>query len=184
MLKNDLHELHNNTTQFAMLWKVAANAYLKKLVNHFWYLSERLVSLSFFSDSVPHCEKRIMAKALLRYPKQSNKIVLQQMPQLPDKVSLADLVGKDSWTLFQLLNADHGFLKTDPKCWKQDDGFVIAQNLVKNLNVVNDASERALGLLTAFNTGRGTKNGKQQEYLRSIVCVLRQAQHKSASYIQ
>ena len=37
-----------------------------------------------------------MAKALMYYPKQSNKIVLQQMPFLTDIVSLVDLVGKDS----------------------------------------------------------------------------------------
>jgi len=37
-----------------------------------------------------------MAKALMHYPKQSNKIVLQQMPFLTDTVSLVDLVGKDS----------------------------------------------------------------------------------------
>jgi len=37
-----------------------------------------------------------MAKALMHYPKQSNKIVLQQMLFLTDIVSLVDLVGKDS----------------------------------------------------------------------------------------
>jgi len=35
-----------------------------------------------------------MAKALLHHSKQSNKIVLQQMPLLTNNVSLVDLVGK------------------------------------------------------------------------------------------
>jgi len=34
------------------------------------------------------------------------------MPLLTDSVSL---VGKDSWTLLQLLNIDHGFFKADLK---------------------------------------------------------------------
>jgi len=47
-----------------------------------------------------------MVKALLRHPKQSNKIVPQQTPLLTDNVSL---VGKDSRTLLQFQNVDHGF---------------------------------------------------------------------------
>jgi len=35
-----------------------------------------------------------MAKALLRHPKQSSKIVLQHIPLLTDDVSLVDLAGK------------------------------------------------------------------------------------------
>jgi len=37
-----------------------------------------------------------MAKALLRHPKQTNKIVPQQMPLLTDNVLIVGLVGKDS----------------------------------------------------------------------------------------
>jgi len=82
-----------------------------------------------------------VAKALLHHPKQSNKIVLQQMPLMTDNV---DLVGKDSWTLLQLLNADHGFLKAGLMSWQQNSGCITAHNFVKNLNVASDASEHAL----------------------------------------
>jgi len=42
------------------------------------------------------------------------------MTLLNDNVSLVDLVGKDSWTLLQLLNVDHGFLKADLIFWQQN----------------------------------------------------------------
>jgi len=85
---------------------------LKKLDNNLWYMTECLVSLSFFSYSV-------LAKAFLRHSTQNNKIVLKQMPLLTENISLVNLVGKDSWTLLQFLNVDHGFLKADPKFWLQ-----------------------------------------------------------------
>jgi len=69
-----------------------------------------------------------MAKALLHYPKQSNKIVVQQMPLLTDSVSL---VGKDSWTLLQLLNIDHGFFMADLKSWQQNSGCITSCNFVQ-----------------------------------------------------
>jgi len=58
-----------------------------------------------------------MAKALLRHPKQSNEIVLQQMLLLADNASHVDLVGKYSWRLIQ--RVDHGFLKADLTFWQQ-----------------------------------------------------------------
>ena len=45
---------------------------------------------------------------------------------------------------------------------------------MKNLNAVIDTSEHALGLLTAFKTGKVTRVRKQQEYLRSMITVLQQ----------
>jgi len=58
-----------------------------------------------------------MAKALLRHPKQSNEIVLQQMLLLADNASLVDLVGKYAWRLIQ--RVDHGFSKADLTLWQQ-----------------------------------------------------------------
>jgi len=65
------------------------------------------------------------------------------MPLKTDNVSLVDLVTKDSWTPFQLLNVDHGFLKPGLMSWQQNSGCITAHNFVKNLSVANDASEHA-----------------------------------------
>jgi len=82
------------------------------------------------------------------------------MRLLIDNLSLVDLVGKDSWTLLQLLNVHHGFSKADLMSWQQNSGYITAQNFVKNLNVASDASDDALNLLTAFNMGKVTRSRK------------------------
>ena len=97
-----------------------------------------------------------MVKALLHHPKQSDKIVLLHIDLLSDNVSLVDFAGECSWTLLQLLNVDHGFLKADPKSWQQNSGHITAHIFLKNLNVANDALEHALNQLTAFNMGKVT----------------------------
>jgi len=81
----------------------------------------------------------------------------------------------------KFLNVNHGFLKADVKSWQQNSGCIIADNFVKNQNVDNDTSEHALGLLAAFNTGKVARSRKQQEYVRSIVSMLRQILHKTAT---
>jgi len=122
-----------------------------------------------------------MAKALLCHPKQSNKIVLQQMPLLTDNVSLVDFFGKYSWTLFQLLNVDNGFSKADLMFQQQNSGCITTHNFVKNQNVASDASEHALNLLTVFNTGKVAQTRKQQDYLRSIFSMLRQTVYEETA---
>ena len=44
---------------------------------------------------------------------------------------------------------------------------------VASLSVVNDAAERALGLLTAFNTGRITKSEEQMQFVCQCVRDIR-----------
>jgi len=75
-------------------------------------------------------------------------------------VSLVDLVGKYYWTPLQLLGVDHGFLKPDLMSWQQNSGYITAHNFFKNLNVTNDTSEHALGLVTAFNMGKISRSKK------------------------
>ena len=63
------------------------------------------------------------------------------------------------------------FLKVELMSWQQNNGYIAAHNFVRIQNIANDTSEHALGLLTAFNTGK-VRSRRQQEYLRSIVSVL------------
>ena len=71
---------------------------LKKLDNPLWYLSERLVVLSFFSDKLSVQEKQAKATALLRYEQKdvsfSNELLLLEASET---TQLKDLVGVDSW---------------------------------------------------------------------------------------
>jgi len=116
-----------------------------------------------------------MAKALLRNPKQSHKIVLQQMPLLT-MFHLLKLLEKIPSHYFSSWMSTMAFQKQTQSL---DNKIVLsvcisAHNFVKNLNVANDVSERALGLPTMFKTRNVTSSRKQHENLRSIVSKPRQ----------
>ena len=72
------------------------------------------------------------------------------MPAITKTTRLKDLIGQDSWTLFQLLDLPTNFLKELPTTWDRNDDYINSCKKVANLVVVNDACERALGLLTEF----------------------------------
>ena len=86
------------------------------------------------------------------------------------------MIGPDSWTLFDLLNADWPFLKVDPSQWNLNASYKKVEAQVQSLSVVNDAAERALGLLTSFNTGRVTLDPEQHQLLLKMVSELTQTQ--------
>ena len=94
---------------------------------------------------------------------------------------LQDLVGPDTWTLLQLLHVNESFLKTDPTTWDSQETYSSAKQLANSLCVVNDASERALGFITSYNTGLVTKNLNQKENLRTVVMDMRRTQHQGAT---
>jgi len=88
------------------------------------------------------------------------------------------------WPLLQLMNVDHGFLKADPNSWQRHSRYICAHSILceePTVNAVIDTSEHALGLLTAFNTGKVARGRKQQKYLRSIVSVLQQTLYETAT---
>jgi len=99
---------------------------------------------------------------------------------LTDNVSIADLVGKDFWTLLQLLDVHHGFLNAGPNSWQQNSGYITAHNFAKNLNVANDASECAVDWLT-FNMGNTTRSRKHRDWLRTISSLLQQKQYETVT---
>ena len=100
----------------------------------------------------------------------------QNMPKLSKNTHLKDLVGTDSWTFFSLLGISRNFLKLDPKDWSDSTEYQDGENVVKKMAVVNDACERALGLITEFNTNRVTKDPKQKQFLYQAIRDLRSKQ--------
>ena len=109
---------------------------------------------------------------------------MQQMPYLSGKAILADLIGSDSLTAFNLLKLDSSFLQLDPSFWSQNASYTHAKSLFQSLNVVNDASERALGILTDFHTGKVTLDSEQKQILLKMVSQLRQTQQSAATSLE
>ena len=88
--------------------------------------------------------------------------------------SLCDFVGPDSWTFFNLLQMDAGFLKLPVTQWSTSLIFSQAKLTDENLPVVNDAAERALGLATNFNTKTAPKSESNQQALYRVVKAARE----------
>ena len=147
----------------------------EKLQNHPWYLSERLVPAALFSDHVSSFDKKGIKKAMLKC---KDKIASQKqlMPFLDDftEKSICDFVGPDTWTFFNLLQMDAGFLRLPVTQWSTSLIFSQAKLTVENLPVVNDAAERALGLATNFNTKTAPKSESSQQALYKVVEAARE----------
>ena len=76
------------------------------------------------------------------------------MPVLQQCTQLHNLIGKDSWILFKLLQSNTGASFFYYKSQTLESKFKLYLKVkarIKAIPVVNDASERALGLLTEFH---------------------------------
>ena len=94
---------------------------LKKLDDHLWYLPERLVVLSRFSDKLSVHEKQAKATALLRYERKDISFFNELLfPAVSETIQLKDLVGVDSRQLFNLLNFKVSFLRKPARLWPDD----------------------------------------------------------------
>ena len=129
-------------------------AYLQHLslsgTSHTWYLSEELVPLSLFDESLPLETRTSLARQIGELTQGAVEICKPTLPTISQKSELADFIGDRSTTLFDLLKIPVSFLlKTD---WHLQPEYNSVKSYLKNLSPLNDACERALGLVTRFNT--------------------------------
>ena len=149
----------------------------EKFVTHLDYLSERLVVLALFDDKAPPSDKKALRKALARLRSslisspQPNPILLQHVPYTGDFLhkSLRDFVGRDSLTLFDLMNVDPSFLTLPEKDWQHDATFLKVKEMLHHLPCVNDAAERVLGLATEVNSKSAPKSEEDLQALYKVI---------------
>ena len=98
----------------------------------------------------------------------------QNMPMVTCTTHLNNLVGQDSWTLFQLLGLPTTFLRESPATWVMNDDYINSCKKMMNLVVVNNVYEKALELLTKFNTNKITTSQTRKQFLYKLVRKLRQ----------
>ena len=72
--------------------------------------------------------------------------------------NVSDLVGPDSWTIFNCIGVFPEFLKKNSHKWQTDDNYQYFYEQLKYIKVVNDSAERILGLVTEFHNNRLTCN--------------------------
>lgn len=93
--------------------------------------------------------------------------MLAEMEQFSQK-DMSDFVSPRTIRLFNRLSLETNFLKTDPSTWPEREDFCAAKNISINLNVVNDAAERALKLMTDFNLTLTQDEDDKQFLLQAI----------------
>ena len=107
--------------------------------------------LALFSSQVTDAEKRLCAKAMLRYhhptdcsQEPTGKLVT---PLLRTSTKLRDLFGYGSWLLPNLCGiglADKSFVAQPVDTWPSNKDYQTLKGIVSNLQVVNDPAERGI----------------------------------------
>ena len=103
---------HENST----LSKIA----FKKFAGQLWYLSEELVGLSFFDNDIPIATKRDMVKSLVEHdgleePPKRIQLDIQQATRM----TITNLVTKNTMNFFRCLRIESDFLDADPESWRE-----------------------------------------------------------------
>ena len=142
-------------------------AVASKFENHFWYLTERLVVLALFSTASVH-EKKGMAKAMKKYQNDTSfDHSVHRMPTVTAFTQLKDLIGPESWVLFKLKQPL--FLSKPTSLWERNECYIRIKSQLPHLKVVNDSSERALGLVIDYHSSTITKSPSQKQFLYQVV---------------
>ncbi len=153
--------------------KKLSQSAMKAFLRHQWYLSESLVSLSFFDDGTSLEAKREMIKALMKEGaekplKRLTIVDQQQFTSTLDEKTIANYVTHASLCFFEILHLPTDFLRTDPGEWNARGDYQAAKSVVHKLHVVNDIAERSVSLMQTFN-GILSKNEDQKQYILQVV---------------
>ena len=130
-----------------------ARAALSSARRHLWYLCPELVVLALFDADTSVQERHVLALTLLNTPCPDN--FATGKPGQPkfdpvaahlgdDRPLLAAFVTERSWLLFHLLESRAEWLGDDLDTWHDNDDYIRCQLLCLDMEVVNDAAERAL----------------------------------------
>lgn len=153
-----LQEIH----KFESTDNVISNAAFDSLSRHLWYLSEPLVSLSFFDHRVDDEEKREMIKALEKDSSSDyeKRITIDKNSVSEEKMH--KFVTKNTRKFLEDFGVNIDWLQIDPELWPTDENYKNARNYFQKLNVVNDSAERNLRLVDTFNQSFKSEDEFQQ----------------------
>ena len=160
--QNDL-QLLRELDSYKKTHEAIAKAAIKSFSGHLWYLSEILVGLAFFDSAVSAEVKSAIVKALDKKTADHPRRIAFNST-VPQK-QLSDFVSQQ---LFIALNIPQHFQMNSPDTWSSDNDYIAGQRKLKSLKVVNDAAERGVALIQAFN-GVLTNQGEQKQFLLQVV---------------
>ncbi|GBM06522.1 hypothetical protein AVEN_101683-1 [Araneus ventricosus] len=103
------------------------------LERHLWYLSDELVGLALFSDTVLSPEKDDMVKMIKSKPDLLKVRGNSNVLKTNQEVNLSDFVTERSGNLFQKLNIDDDFLNLPSEEWKQNSSYFTRKRKFKKI---------------------------------------------------
>jgi len=168
---NDLQLIHQMLL-FKTIDNPIAEAAIKKLQKHCWYLVEETVVYALFSDNptMTNEKKTFLARHLLSIPQpqQFRRGIPTGIKTITTNTALTDLMGPNSWFLIKSLGADHSWIQKEPNVWESYESYQALKNYVHTVKVVNDAAERGVKLNTDYATIL-TDNDEQRNSLLQAV---------------
>ena len=150
-----MHDLQffQDMLKYRSINKEIADIVLRKLKNHRWYPTEEVVPFVLFSTSylVDNGTKHDIAARINSTPMPDEfRLGKPVFREVDENISLADLVGSDSYMLFRALKINTDWLAKPVIEWHSDPAFITAETFVRTIKVVNDTAERKVKLITDF----------------------------------
>ena len=137
---------------FKKIDKKVATLCTKVLQRHTWYLSQENITFALFDDSLPLSTREQLATAIVEKTSSAGDIVIKkpELPQIDESSALTDFVGPRSRLIFDLVGVSTDFLKEDR--WHLTADYNKIKSTLNNISSTNDSAERAIALMTTYNT--------------------------------
>ena len=87
---------------------------------------------------------------------------------LDENTSLKDLVGSNSFLIFDLLNLSWDWLRMNPDKWEDSQDYGIMRNYVRTVKVTNDVAERGVKLMADYATILTEDDDMRQSILHAV----------------
>ena len=129
-----------------------------------------MILLSLFSDKLSVAQKRFIVESMKNCGEKWNErgIKLENCDGLEDKV-LHELVTSSSTGALHSLCFHIDFIfSTDSETWKDNMSYHKAKTTIDSLKVVNDAAERSVVLMLAFNKSITKNEGELQRLIQVV----------------
>lgn len=144
----------------------------RKLLKHDWYIVEETAVYALFSPTESKETRENMAKALLQVERTSSfrrgPPSLNATIQINKDSTLSDLIGPQSWYIFEVFECSGDWLRQPVDDWHFSDSFNKMNCYVSSVKVVNDAAERGVKLSTDY-AAILTDNEQQRDSLLQAV---------------
>jgi len=168
--KNDLDFMCH--LQTGLPDKSLAETALTAWKRHLWYVSEELIGLAFFYERISSSEKSATVLNLKRPPNGKAMKRLEGKNFSP-RQPVGEFVTAKTMNIFGTLiqnGAEQAeqLVQKVPDDWEEDPTYQRFKIACDKMRVVNDCAERAISLITKFNSTI-TKDEQQKQYLLAVV---------------